>query len=92
MVKRIVGTSAFLAFALVAPASAQQAPAAPGDSIVVTGQQYEKKVVCRFQQNTGTRFQTRTCHTNKEWDKMREQQLRDAHEMIDRAQIETRRD
>src|SRR5206468_4333572 len=92
MLKRMAGLSALLSVAIMVPASAQQPSSTPGDNIVVTGQHYDNKVVCRFEQNTGTRFQTRICHTNKEWDKMREQQLRDAHEMIDRAVIETRRD
>jgi len=76
-----------LAAAVAAPAYAQQAHAAPNESIVVTGQQYDKRVVCRFEQQTGTRFQTRTCHTTKEWDQMREQQLRNARELIDKAAI-----
>jgi hypothetical protein len=92
VVKRILGPSAVLSVAWFAPASAQQSNGTPADNIVVTGQQHENKVVCRFEQNTGTRFQSRTCHTNREWDQMREQQLRAAHEMIDRAVIETRRD
>jgi len=91
MAERIAGTWAFLALACTAPASAQQPANSPTDNIVVTGQHYENKVVCRMEQNTGTRFPTRTCHTNQQWDKMREQQLRDAHEMLDRAVIETRR-
>jgi len=85
-------TLGLLAFANITPASAQQPNNPSSDNIVVNGQHYENKVVCRFEQNTGTRFQTRVCHTNQQWDKMREQQLRDAHEMIDRAVIETRRD
>ena len=92
MVKRIAGASALLLTAIAGPATAQQPTNAPADNIVVTGQHYDNKIVCRFEQQTGTRFQTRVCHTNKEWDQMREQQLRDAHEMIDRAVIETRRD
>jgi hypothetical protein len=84
MVKRLVGTSALLVIAIVAPASAQQ-PNSSNETIVVTGPQFDNKVVCRFEQNTGTRFQTRICHTNKQWDKLREQQLRDAREMVDQV-------
>jgi hypothetical protein len=48
-----------LAIALAAsPLSAEQASTgtAAANEIVVKGQQYENKVVCRYQQNTGTRF------------------------------------
>jgi hypothetical protein len=75
------------ALSLVAsPALAEQATgtSASTNDIVVKGQQYEKKVVCKFQQNTGTRFTTRTCHTNKIWDEMRAQHIRGAREMIDK--------
>jgi len=91
MVKRLVGTSALLVIAIVAPASAQQ-PNSSNETIVVTGPQFDNKVVCRFEQNTGTRFQTRICHTNKQWDKIREQQLRDAKEMLNTTIINTKRD
>jgi hypothetical protein len=91
-----IGRSRFSLFAiliaLVAPASAQQASGGPADDIVVTGQQYENKVVCRFEQNTGSRFQSRICHTNKEWNEIRENTLRAAHEMIDRPVVNTCRD
>jgi hypothetical protein len=91
MVKRMMCMSALLGAVTAAPVSAQQASSTPADNIVVTGQHQESKVVCRFEQNTGTRFATRTCHTNREWDQMREQQLRSAREMIDRVQVNTAR-
>ena len=81
MTTRFVAVAGFL-LALTGLASGQQAKGAPADNIVVTGQQYDNKVVCRYEQKTGSRFQTRTCHTNKEWDEMREQQMRAAKEMI----------
>ena len=74
------------------PVLAQQPTSAPADNIVVTGQQYSNKVVCRFEANTGSRLQTRICHTNKEWDEIREQNMRDAREMMDRPKISVCRD
>jgi hypothetical protein len=50
------------------------------------------RLVCKYQLKTGTRFKERSCRTVKQWEAMREQQRRDAHEMIDRPQVETRRD
>jgi hypothetical protein len=82
MVTRFVATAALLAASIPGSAFAQQPYGGPSDNIVVTGQQYDNKVVCRYEQKTGSRFQTRTCHTNKEWDEMREQQMRAAKEMI----------
>ena len=89
MTMRIVAMSTLLTAFVVSPASAQQPSDASSENIVVTGQHYDNRVVCRFEQNTGSRFQTRTCHTNKEWDEMREQHMRAAHEMIDRPIIST---
>jgi hypothetical protein len=70
------------AAAVGSSAGAQQS--SPAADIVVTGQQYDNKVVCRSEAATGSRFQSRVCHTNKEWDEMREQERRAAHEMIDK--------
>ena len=93
MFKRNLLAAALLAGAAQSPVLAiQSASTAADPNIVVQGQKYEKRVVCRYEQNTGTRFPTRTCHTAKEWDDIREAQIRAAHEMFDRAVIETRRD
>src|SRR4051812_24370298 len=78
--------------AVCSPARAQQAQRNPGSPIVVTGQEYNNKVVCRYEASTGSRFSSRVCHTNKEWNDIRENTLRAAHEFIDRPQIETCRD
>ena len=86
---RHIGLSALLAATCVAPAAAQQMISSPSDNIVVTGQEYNNKVVCRYEQDTGSRFQKRTCHTNKEWDDIREAQLRVAKEMFNQPEIET---
>src|SRR5436190_1198135 len=79
---RCVATAGLLAASITGSATAQQPTGSPPDSILVTGQQYNNKVVCRYEQDTGSRFQTRTCHTNKEWDEMREQHMRAAKEII----------
>jgi hypothetical protein len=78
---------------LASPALAEQASTstATTNDIIVKGQQYEKKVVCRNQQNTGTRFATRVCYTNKVWDEMREQHLRAGKEMMNRPEIDITR-
>lgn len=84
-----------LTIALAAsPLSAEQASTstAAANEILVKGQQYEKKIVCKYQQNTGTRFATRVCNTNKVWDEMREEQLRNAREMLNKPTIDISRD
>jgi hypothetical protein len=87
MITRFVAVTGILAASIVGSASAQQPTTSGSNDIVVTGQQYDNKVVCRFEQNVGSRFKSRICHTNKEWDEMREQHMRAAHEMIDRPLI-----
>ena len=47
--------------------------------------------VCKREARTGTRFTSTTCKSAAEWERMREQHMRDAKEMIDRPVIETRR-
>lgn len=79
---------ALAGLAVVSPVSAQQPTNASNEPIVI---KKDKKVVCKFEQNTGTRFQTRSCRTIEEWDAIREQQLRAAQDMINRATIDTRR-
>ncbi len=79
---------ALVGLAIALPASAQQPTNSSNEPIVI---KKDRKVVCKFEQNTGTRFQTRSCKTIEEWDTIREQQLRAAQEMINRSTIETRR-
>ena len=79
---------ALAGLAVVSPVSAQQPTNASNEPIVI---KKDKKVVCKFEQNTGTRFQTRSCKTIEEWDTIREQQLRAAQEMINKATIDTNR-
>jgi hypothetical protein len=76
-----------LAFAL--PAPAQQQAASPNEPILIDK---DRKVVCKNEQVTGSRFPTRSCKTVAEWDAIREQQLRDAHELLGGPVINTCRD
>jgi hypothetical protein len=41
----------------------------------------QNKKVCKSEASTGSRFQKRVCHTNREWDQIREQNMRDMSEM-----------
>ena len=66
--------------ALIAPAA--NAADAPADG---------NKLVCRSIRVTGTRFPTRICHKKADWDRMREQQRRDAEELLNSRVVETRR-
>jgi len=77
---RIAFIVACLATAVAVPAHAQQPQSGSGSNIVITGQQFENKVLCKSQASTGSRFQTRVCHTNKEWADMREQSMREMNE------------
>jgi hypothetical protein len=79
---------ALVGLAIALPASAQQPTNSSNEPIVI---KKDRKVVCKFEQNTGTRFQTRSCKTIEEWDTIREQQLRAAQEMINRSMVDTRR-
>lgn len=47
----------------------------------------EKKVLCKKEANTGTRFAEKKCLTKAQWDKIIEQQKREAKEMIDRPLV-----
>ena len=64
------------------------------DVITVTAQDREAKeqaVVCKYQAKTGSRFKSKDCKTQLQWEQMRIQQQRDAEEMFNRPTIETRR-
>jgi hypothetical protein len=41
----------------------------------------QTKKVCKSEPSTGSRFQKRVCHTNQEWDQIREQHMREMSEM-----------
>lgn len=70
------------ALALVSPAPGQAGSTASAP---------EDRVLCKYQVSTGTKFKTRTCKTQKQWEAVREQNRRDLKDMIDRPVIETRR-
>ncbi len=50
------------------------------------------RMVCKRTQRTGTRFQTKVCKTAGQWDAIAEQHRRDVSEMVDRPQVEIRRE
>lgn len=50
------------------------------------------RMVCKRTQRTGTRFYDKICKTAGQWEAIAEQHRRNASEMIDRPQIEIRRD
>lgn len=68
------------------------APVAPAPAATAVAASDDDKMVCKSSAQTGTRFKVRTCRTKAEWAAMREQQLRDAAEMVNRPVIETRRE
>jgi hypothetical protein len=70
------------ALALVSPAPGRAEPTA---SIP------EDRMVCKYQAVTGSRFKTKICKTEKQWEEIREQNRRDLKETIDRPVIDTRR-
>lgn len=50
------------------------------------------KMVCKRTQRTGTRFYSQICKTAGQWEAIEEEQKRNARELIDRPQIEIRRE
>jgi hypothetical protein len=49
VVPRYMAMVGFLTASIIGTASAHQSTGSPADSIVVTGQQYNNKVVCRYE-------------------------------------------
>ena len=74
----LMAVSGLMAMALQAPAFGNSPTAR---------EKGEDRLVCKSKAKTGTRFQTKTCRTVREWDQIAEQQKRDAAEMINRPQI-----
>jgi hypothetical protein len=64
--------------------------AAPVDQPVADGA--KDKMICKQTQRTGTRFYTKVCKTAGQWEALAEQHKRDAREMVDRPQVEIRRE
>lgn len=50
-----------------------------------------QKMICKYRQETGTRFKTKTCKTAAQWEEMAENNRSGLKEMVDRPQIEIRR-
>ena len=78
-------------------AAASLLPAAPayaGMSVdaAATADATKDKMICKRTQRTGTRFYTKVCKTAGQWEALAEQHKRDAHEMIDRPQVNIQRD
>ncbi|MFZ1367262.1 MAG: hypothetical protein WAR58_07320 [Sphingorhabdus sp.] len=50
-----------------------------------------ERLICKRQQETGSRFGKKVCKTAKEWEEMSEQHRRGLGEMVNRPQIEIRK-
>ena len=81
--RRAVQIAAGVLVSLSVPAASQPVASTPIIIQPSPDQQADNKVVCKSEASTGSRFQSRVCHTSKEWAEMREMHLRAAHEMFD---------
>lgn len=52
----------------------------------------KEKAVCKYSANTGTRFKTKACKTAAQWNAKSEADRQALKDMVDRPQIEIRRD
>jgi hypothetical protein len=52
---------------------------APADAAAASD---DNTIVCHYERATGTLFQTRICHTNRQW----KQKTEDAHNLMDKLQ------
>lgn len=72
-------------FALLLPlALAAPAPVTAKDDA-------SERMICKYRQETGTRFKTKVCKTAAQWEEMAEQNRAGLKELVDRPQIEIRR-
>lgn len=46
------------------------------------------RMICKYRQETGTRFKTKVCKTAAQWEEMAEQNRAGLKELVDRPQIE----
>lgn len=46
------------------------------------------RMICKYRQETGTRFRTKICRTAAQWEEMAEQSRAGLKELVDRPQIE----
>jgi len=71
-----------LLLACGAPCLAQ--PAGPAQIIEPSpDQQTDNKIVCKMDAVSGSRLQTRTCHSTKEWAAIREESMREMKSAAD---------
>ena len=97
IVMRHLAVAVVLACALAGPAMADSNPgpipqgppsiAAPNAPIVTApadtaASGEDNTVVCHYERATGTMFQTRICHTNREW----KQKTQDAHNLMEKLE------
>jgi hypothetical protein len=47
----------------------------------------EARLVCRYEERTGTRFKSHVCHTRAGWDAIAAAAQRNVHDMADRPAI-----
>ncbi len=52
----------------------------------------EDRIVCKRRQETGTRFFSKVCRTVRQWEEMAEEHRRAIGAVVDRPQIEIRRE
>ena len=49
-----------------------------------------ESMICKYRQETGTRFKTKTCRTAAQWEEIAEQNRAGLKDLVDRPQIEIR--
>jgi hypothetical protein len=50
-----------------------------------------ERMICKYRQETGTRFKAKVCKTAAQWEEMAENNRSGLKEMVDRPQIEIRK-
>jgi hypothetical protein len=70
------------AVAQINPEPVPQGPpsSAPSSATAAKPVAPDSEIVCRYEQETGTRFMSRICHTKRQW----KQRERDAYDLLDR--------
>ena len=80
-----------VAFALVVGAPSFALAQTP-NSAAPANASSEEKMVCKGKAPTGSRLKKMDCKTQRQWDAIREQNMRDMAEQANRPTIETRRE
>ena len=78
-------------FAAVALVTSSAAVGQSQSSSTKSAKSDENKVVCKKQARTVTRFPDKVCRTNAQWEELRNQQLRDAEDLLNTRVINTDR-